>query len=892
MLLAVFFMITKGYAWALQPGAGELVGALFRFFHPASAREPDRWLAMEGVVLLIGFAGATLVGVGFFGRRLEGASTIRSALRAGGWRPILWTILIGYYGWSALSLLSAFDHGYGRGSGFSQVMFVLWLAAPLGATWCAARLLFGRGAWRVDPIIGYITAVAAAFGIAWNGIRLAGLGDAMPLIGAFAGGKLASGVTQLGAIALGCVAVWTGLTLARRRAAAMLGLRTPAPSVPLLVGGAVLGVALTKLQVLDFMTRKLTAGQTATYVGLLALFAAAMLLTLANAAAQIALPAEAAGAAEMPPRAGLLRRASTALVGGRFWRDFLLSLVITVVLVGIAYMTVGQTPLMAAAFIMPLIIFGFLIGPVVMFVIGVVRGRPGFATAPALLLVAIFGYRYASQLEAAEEAEAAVAEAATLNVYPLAAPSRQHNIVVIEDAYDTRDDGMCAATCMQILLLSDYAVAIADERDWRVYRRHHGLDLCRQPAQIKSYVALLATGRTETCIVLTREAPRATALVLRENRSNDAPVKKLLPDKVGASVPEFLERIDGKDRLLGRVVSGRVQPPLLAKQEPTTTALQMSYEQFYAEALKLPIGDAIPTTDAEMTAVLAALEALFPDAEVGGRARGTFGNIGQIAKSEAGTAALRATLERFWQSNDPGLVILGLQTIYSLQPDRAAFAKPAVARLMGLDNVDIMKAAVLSLNGYKADLEFAKAPLAELILSDRIAAFGTDADAILDLMKKVPDGFSPEIRNRAKAELAARPDLADGRLIAVLALITRGDAQNRQETIDWIFSLPDERFERVVSSLAFQYDVVAGVRNSVTFWSESDMETLTARTATVSDARLVGYIRAIQFQVNGRPNRGELRDLIEDRADSLENGSTAEQALGKELRDILRRMDS
>ena len=895
MLLLAFFFVTR-IAIHLRSTDGYLARDVLNFLRPGFKHHPDQWLAIEGSVLFAGACGLALYGLALAGPGLLARlRTIPSVIQRTDWRSTVWVLLLGYLAptlFSAIFLISDFGSPW-RGSGLAQAMHFAGYVAPLGTLICAARLLFGRRPWRADKWLGYITAAAALFGVSWKFIMVSGLGESVPLV-ALIGGRGAASAHTVISLAVGIASVWTGLVLARNGEAALRGLRNFAVIGYLVLAASLISVLLSKIASLGYVLSSLSSHYSAPYLFLLTAFAGAAILCLADGAGLLAgggarptVPAETAR-----PAHSLFRRVLAAPFTSRFLADFGLSFIITVVLLGIAYLTVGQTPLLAAAFIMPLIIFGFLIGPIVMFVIGVLRGRAGFAAAPVLILVAIFGFRYASLQVAAHQAQAAVDEAATLNVYPFAAPSRQHEVVVIEDSGDNRQDGMCSLTCMQILLLSDYAVAIADKMDWRVYRRGHGLDLCRQPVQIKSYIALLATGRAETCIVMTRETPRATVLVIRENQSDDAPVKKLLPKGVRAWVPEFYERIDGKDRLLGRIVSGRVQPPLLSKQEPTKTPAQMSHEQFYAEALKLPISSAMPTTDAEMAAVLSSLEALFPDPEIGNTARGTFRNIGRIAKSEAGAAPLRATLERFWQSNDPTLIILGLQTIYSMQPAGSEFAKPTVARFMASDNVDVTKAAVLALNGYKADLEFAKAPLADLILSDRIAAFGNDARSIVDLLKIMPGAFPPEIRERAKGELAARPELAEGRLIAVLAIVARRDAQNRQDAIDWVFSLEGERFERVVGDLAHKYDVLSEPRDSVRFWSESDMEVLIPRTATVSDTHIVGYIRAIQYQTNGLPLRSQLRDLVEARADQLATGSADQQKLAKELRNILRRMNS
>jgi hypothetical protein len=888
ILVVVFFTITKGWAVALRSDGNEMLLALFRFFHPATSKEPGRWLTMEGVVLLTGFAGATMVSAAFSGRGLGHIGDTWSAIRAGGWRPMLWALLIGSHGWNVLGLFLAFGGGPGRDHGImSQILSLLWYVAPVGSVYCAARLLFGRGAWRIDPWLGYITAAAASFGIAWTGILLSGLGDSVPFAGAFGAGNMASGITHVSTLALGCIATWTGRVLARQRESAMLGLRPLTPAVPLLTSGAVLGVALAKLYLLGFRTQSLSAGQIASYVALLGLFAAAMALNLAHTAAQIA-PAAATGSVPAAlPRTGLLRRAGAALAAGRFWRDFFLSLAITIVLLGMAYMTVGQTPLLAAAFIMPLIILGFLIGPIVMFVIGVLRGRPGFAAAPVLLLVAAFGYRYANQVEAAQQAASAVNKAAALNVYPFAAPSRQHDLVVIEGDYDSRADGHCQDVCQQILLSGRYAVAYAEPESgqWRRYRLAHGTDFCRQPAQVESYLQMIAWRRLDTCLAITREAPGQNALIIRDGYALDLAVEQQLPKGLQGSVMEFHERIDGRDRLLGRVVTGFVQAPLLSNKPSTETALQLSGAAFYAAALSLPLTDQLSRGDGDPAALVAAYESLFDDPTVGNQARDYFRGFG--GKTEAEVAPKRAAILRFWQSNDPRLIKLGLASLSAIKSRGLEFAKPFVTQYLASNDPVVMQAAVSALHAFDKDLEFAKPALADLILSDRIAGYADDFDSLIGILRILPGGFAPDARSRAKTQLDSRPDLADGRLLAVLAILARGDARTRQEAVDWILAQQGDDLERAVAAVALKYDALTA-GSSARFWTKQEIEQLIARGPSVSNDGLIPYVRALQHQVEGRELRPMLRDLLERRAAALDDGSAADQKLAKKMRNAAR----
>jgi hypothetical protein len=584
----------------------------------------------------------------------------------------------------------------------------------------------------------------------------------------------------------------------------------------------------------------------------------------------------------------LLRRAGRALVAGRFWRDFFLSLVITLALLGIAYMTVGQTPLLAAAFIMPLIIFGFLIGPIVMFVIGVLRGRPGFAAAPALLLVALLAYRHANLVEAAHEAQTAVDKAASFNVYPFLAPVKPHDIVAIQDSYDAREGGACSPICRQILLTSDYAVGVAETASgqWRVHRKAAGHEFCSQPAQVESYVSLLNYRHAGVCITLAHEAPHKDALVIRENRSEHASANNLLPKSVQGLVMEFFERTDGQDRLLGRVISGTVQPPLLSGQQATQTPINMTDADFYAAALNLPIQQQEPLGSDPIETLALVLEDLFDDPMAGKDARAAFGMLGYKAKSEAEIQPFRAHVVRLLQSSDAQRIVVGLRSLKGLSKFGLDFAKPAVVRYLADSNPEVMKTAVHAMFAYtevhnrrRTDLDFAKPALAELILSDRVEAYRDDYGSVMRILESVSGPFPPQLRDLPKSLLAARSDLTDERLAIVLAVVARGSDENRQEAADWVLALPSNRFEDAVLAVRPARTLVDGLD----FWSERDMETLADRAAEVPSDRLAAFIDAFRFQVAFASVRPAIVALLKKRVAQLQAGPAADQRLAKKL---------
>lgn len=898
VLIAAYYLATR-LALGLGRDTGPTLMAILNFLTPGFAKHPIQALVAEAGKQALAIAGLVLVGTGVSRPAfLARITQLPSLVSRGLWRAAVWYFLAGSFVSGLITSLALRFIGTplpSRGdSWLLQLISILGYILPIAGLYCAVRLLFGRASRPTDKWVGYIAAGAALYRLSWQVIPLFGFGDYIPLLGAFLGGGVTKAPISLCIqLATGCAAAWTGLTLARKGAAAMWGQRSCLVAIYPLLAAVILSSAVTRLGLLDFFTRTLSTGHAISYVAVFIATTAMSLLCLVDGVFLAAPDATAAPAPRPTPRQ---RTALTALVAnavssGRFWADFGLSFFITITLLGIAYVTVGQIPLLAAAFMLPVIIFGFLVGPIVVFIIGALRGRPGFAIAPIFVLLVVVGVRYANLEIATHRAEETVEEAAGLNLYPFAEPARKHDLVIIEDSYDNRAEGRCSIICEQILLTSDYDVALPEQnsKEWRIYRRANDHDLCIQPAQIESYLSMLAQRRIDTCITLSREVPRRSGLVVRENQSSDAPVKELLPKGLRGSVYEFYERIDGTDRLLGRVVSAVIQAPLLSDRKPTTSDLKLTGAAFYAEALKLPIAERPRPGDAGLNVVIASLEPLLTDGASADKARETFRLLG--GRSDGEVEPKRAAILRLWQSDDPALVKLGLRSLYSIREFGLDFAKPAVAAALSSEDSDTMKAAVSSLYAFEKDLDFAKPGLAALVLAGRTASYGNDMKALGDVMAKVPGGYDPVSREQAKAQLATWPDLSDIQLVGLLGIVARGDEANRQEAVDWLFALKGESFERAVAAIAFHYDVL-GEGMQVRFWSEAELRQLIARAPAVSDKSLIDYVTALQFQVNGRDLRPELRDILKERADQIEGRSIEDQKLAKKMRDAASRIRS
>ena len=439
VLLLAFSAVTR-LANFIDSGSSAFAAEVLNFLRPGWKNHPVQWLVTESTTLLAGAAAVVLLGLALPTSTSIRFRTMRTILTRGPWRLVLWAILLGHYAPTLVSLMFRFDAGLLDPTSLLVVISWLGFISPLAAIYCSARLLFGTTPWRADRWLGYLGAAATLFGLSWQFIALVGLGDFLPRLGRFAGGDILS----LGTIVwfvIGVAATWTDLVLARRGQRAMLGRRDYALVSYIAIGGFVLSALEFKIGSFGFLLASLPLHFGIGYVSVLVVATAVVLLCILHGAALLAgddvLPD--VTAAEPPlERSRFLRRILAGAPASRFWADLRLSLVVTLVLIGIAFATVGQIPLLAAAFVMPLIVFGFLIGPIVVFVTGVLRGRPGFAAAPVIVFLALVGYRYGTLALAAHRAQVAVEQAATLNIYPFAEASRMHDFVVIEDSHDNR----------------------------------------------------------------------------------------------------------------------------------------------------------------------------------------------------------------------------------------------------------------------------------------------------------------------------------------------------------------------------------------------------------------------------------------------------------------------
>jgi hypothetical protein len=349
-------------------------------------------------------------------------------------------------------------------------------------------------------------------------------------------------------------------------------------------------------------------------------------------------------------------------------------------------------------------------------------------------------------------------------------------------------------------------------------------------------------------------------------------------------------------------MSGGVQPGLLSGQDVKKTPLQMQEFDFYAAALRLPIHQSVQGDARDLPTAIATLEALFHDPAIGNEARESFRSLTIRTTDAAGAEVLRATMLRFWDSNDPEPIKLGLATVYRVKKFGIDFAKPYVARYLDSDDTEVMKAAVSALYAFvkaeigspiveeEPDLEFAKGSLGNIVLSERVAAYGEEYGSLLGAMAHIPGGFPQEMRDKALEQLRTRHDLTSARIVALLGIVARGDQNGRQVAVDWIFGLQGEPFEAVVKAVSADAEVlVPGF--SIEFWTEPEIEELVRRAAGVPDDRLVDYLRSFRHQTSFREHRGDVQDLVEERIEQLSQIANVDKSMLRNMKDFAKNLD-
>jgi hypothetical protein len=240
---------------------------------------------------------------------------------------------------------------------------------------------------------------------------------------------------------------------------------------------------------------------------------------------------------------------------GRIIVDAAISAVVAVVVTVVIWGVIGSFGGMAMwllipfAMVIPVLLFGI---PFVVALYGLAKMRAGVVIGPLMLVAA--SLVWASHYSAASER--AVRAFVTQSIEPA---SRPHHLLMTEGG-----NADCDIACVHILASSSYSLARKNMRTsgWLLFRRGQGDD-CLKGAERQSMSTFLQAGFPDMCTIQTELPDVVDGLLVRERhlpRSQSAATG--LPSAFAGSIYEIIERVDGKDRILGRRIAGSMMLPV------------------------------------------------------------------------------------------------------------------------------------------------------------------------------------------------------------------------------------------------------------------------------------------------------------------------------------------
>jgi hypothetical protein len=236
----------------------------------------------------------------------------------------------------------------------------------------------------------------------------------------------------------------------------------------------------------------------------------------------------------------------------RFCRDLLFGCVVLAVAWGGGYALLNVLPAIVKTVLNYsgtlgiLVAGGIIVPPLVIVVIGLNRKRIGLTLSPLVTVgipAAAFIWAGYQQMLAVQNME----QRAFLK------PAAKHDIVVMPSHG-------CDIDCMQILTETNYSVVDREPSGdgMTLYRKASG-DVCYQPANVPMLVKFTRAGYAGVCTTKSPVSAVNDALILE--RQSDASARRHLdlPKWYDGDLYSFIERTDGKDRLLGRWAGGAVK---------------------------------------------------------------------------------------------------------------------------------------------------------------------------------------------------------------------------------------------------------------------------------------------------------------------------------------------
>ena len=191
-----------------------------------------------------------------------------------------------------------------------------------------------------------------------------------------------------------------------------------------------------------------------------------------------------------------------------------------------------------------LIALGIVVPPITLVILGKTRKRAGLALSPIFAATAAaVGFLSAGYLQ--------MLEVRGIEQRAFLKPEAQHQVLVLPSTG-------CDIDCMKVLIQTSYSVAAyAPKTDKMVLYRKASGDVCYQPDNVAMLVKFTRAGYAGVCTTQSPVTDLTDALILERGQGQHAGVS--LPSWYDGAVYSFIERNNGKDRLLGRWADGKVK---------------------------------------------------------------------------------------------------------------------------------------------------------------------------------------------------------------------------------------------------------------------------------------------------------------------------------------------
>ncbi|GAB2179725.1 hypothetical protein [Dongia sp. agr-C8] len=194
-----------------------------------------------------------------------------------------------------------------------------------------------------------------------------------------------------------------------------------------------------------------------------------------------------------------------------------------------------------------LIALGIVVPPVTLVILGKTRRRIGLTLSPVfaatLAAAAFLSAGYLQMLEVRELEQRAFLK-----------PEAQHDVLVLPSSG-------CDIDCMKVLVQTSYSVAgyAATSSDQMVLYRKASGDVCYQKDNVAMLVKFTRAGYAGVCTTQSPISDLSNALILERQVGHGSKTDLSLPSWYDGALYSFIERNNGKDRLLGRWADGKVK---------------------------------------------------------------------------------------------------------------------------------------------------------------------------------------------------------------------------------------------------------------------------------------------------------------------------------------------